>query len=55
MTCPECKSNQLVVVDSRAKSDGIRRRRKCLDCGARFPTFEAILDKYRKDKGRSKK
>lgn len=42
MRCPACDSNNTKVVDSRASDDGdsIRRRRECLDCGARFTTYE---------------
>lgn len=55
MTCPECKSNQLVVIDSREYKNGIRRRRKCQSCGARFSTFESILEKYRIQGGKGEK
>ena len=49
MTCPECQSNQLIVIDSRAYKGGIHRRRKCVDCGASFATHEEIGSKYRKN------
>jgi transcriptional repressor NrdR len=42
MWCPFCNHTDTRVVDSRLTSDGfqIRRRRECLECGARFNTFE---------------
>jgi transcriptional repressor NrdR len=40
MICPYCEYYDSKVVDSRDSSDGIRRRRQCLQCGARFTTYE---------------
>lgn len=42
MKCPYCGYNDSKVVDSRAAIDGIRRRRQCLQCTARFTTYERI-------------
>lgn len=44
MRCPSCNKSNSKVVDSRPSEDGssIRRRRECLDCGARFTTYERI-------------
>ena len=42
MRCPYCGGLESKVIDSRALSEGVRRRRKCLDCGARFTTQERI-------------
>jgi transcriptional repressor NrdR len=44
MRCPICAKDNDKVVDSRASQDGhiIRRRRKCLNCGYKFTTYEAI-------------
>ena len=44
MKCPFCGHQEDKVVDSRASSDGvsIRRRRECLSCGKRFPTYEHV-------------
>ena len=42
MNCPYCGSVQSKVIDSRDANDGIRRRRQCLDCGARFTTYERV-------------
>src|SRR4030043_443747 len=42
MRCPYCGGLESKVIDSRALSEGVRRRRKCLDCGARFTTHERI-------------
>ena len=42
MNCPYCGHIDSKVVDSRDVSDGIRRRRQCLSCGARFTTYEKM-------------
>lgn len=39
--CPQCHSQDIMVIDSRAHSgNSIRRRRKCVACNYRFTTFE---------------
>ena len=40
MRCPECGHSDSRVVDSRTSGDAVRRRRECLECGARFTTHE---------------
>jgi len=40
MKCPYCGFQDSKVVDSRGVDDGIRRRRQCLHCNARFTTYE---------------
>jgi len=40
MKCPYCGFQDSKVVDSRGVDDGIRRRRQCLHCDARFTTYE---------------
>ena len=42
MRCIQCGSHEDKVIDSRSTKDGttIRRRRKCLNCGSRFTTYE---------------
>ena len=40
MKCPYCGFQDSKVVDSRGIDDGIRRRRQCLHCHARFTTYE---------------
>ncbi|MBA7666149.1 Transcriptional repressor NrdR [subsurface metagenome] len=40
MNCPYCGDVHSKVIDSRDASEGIRRRRQCLSCGARFTTYE---------------
>lgn len=42
MRCPHCNHNKLKVTDKRVSNDelGIRRRRECLKCKARFTTYE---------------
>lgn len=42
MQCPGCCGGESKVTDSRTVDGAIRRRRACLDCGARFTTFERI-------------
>jgi len=42
MRCPYCGELETRVVDSRPVGDGIRRRRKCSGCGARFTTYERV-------------
>lgn len=44
MKCTHCGHLESKVVDSRQTEDGIkiRRRRECLNCGARFTTYEII-------------
>ena len=56
MNCPYCGYYDSKVIDSRDVNDGIRRRRQCLGCGARFTTYErlqpASLFVIKKDKRR---
>ena len=40
MHCPQCGESDTRVVDSRDYSRGVRRRRECVRCGARFTTLE---------------
>ena len=44
MKCPFCGSDDTQVKDSRPaqENSAIRRRRACINCGARFTTFERI-------------
>ena len=42
MDCPYCGYYDSKVIDSRDINDGIRRRRQCLSCGARFTTYERL-------------
>ena len=44
MRCPFCGYRESKVVDSRPADEGssIRRRRECLQCGARFTTYETV-------------
>ena len=42
MNCPNCKSDELSVIDSRDCDEGIRRRRLCTKCDFRFTTYERI-------------
>ena len=42
MRCPHCSHDGSKVTDSRSVDQGIKRRRECLDCGARFTTYERV-------------
>jgi len=44
MRCPFCGNADTQVKDSRPTEDNnaIRRRRQCVNCGARFTTFERV-------------
>ena len=42
MRCPHCGSADSKVTDSRAVENGVRRRRECEECRARFTTYERI-------------
>ena len=44
MKCPYCGYSESKVIDSRPTDDGnsIRRRRECLSCAHRFPTYEIM-------------
>jgi transcriptional repressor NrdR len=42
MKCPYCSFDDSRVIDSRDVDDGVRRRRQCLGCGARFTTYERV-------------
>ncbi len=42
MNCPYCGFSDSKVIDSRDVDQGIRRRRQCLSCNARFTTYERL-------------
>jgi transcriptional repressor NrdR len=42
MKCPYCGYEDCKVIDSRDVDDGVRRRRQCLSCDARFTTYERL-------------
>jgi transcriptional repressor NrdR len=42
MICPYCGHNDSKVIDSRDVSEAVRRRRECLECNARFTTYERL-------------
>lgn len=48
LLCPKCQGQHLSVVDSRNRKDNeyVYRRRKCKDCGYRFPTVEIVDEQY---------
>jgi len=47
MNCPACGYAESKVIDSRTSDsqEAIRRRRECLQCGARFTTYERIEER----------
>jgi hypothetical protein len=44
--CPECNQNGIRVIESRAASNGARRRMQCDCCSHRFTTYEVSADFY---------
>jgi transcriptional repressor NrdR len=44
MRCPYCSHDETQVVETRESDEGgvIRRRRRCLHCDKRFPTYERV-------------
>lgn len=42
MKCPYCGGLRSKVIDSRSLGEGVRRRRQCLACAARFTTYERV-------------
>jgi len=42
VNCPYCGGQESKVIDSRSLDEGVRRRRKCLACNARFTTYERV-------------
>jgi transcriptional repressor NrdR len=42
MRCPYCGETESRVIDSRPVGEGVRRRRKCSNCSARFTTYERV-------------
>ena len=42
MNCPYCGGQESKVIDSRSLDEGVRRRRECLACNARFTTYERV-------------
>ena len=42
MRCPYCNHTESKVIDSRDSTEGVRRRRECIQCGLRYTTYERI-------------
>jgi transcriptional repressor NrdR len=42
VNCPYCGKQESRVIDSRSLDGGVRRRRRCLACNARFTTHERV-------------
>ncbi|MCX5749731.1 MAG: transcriptional regulator NrdR [Candidatus Saganbacteria bacterium] len=47
MKCPACGKDDDKVLESRSIDDGsaVRRRRECIDCKARFTSYERVEEK----------
>ncbi len=43
MRCSHCGNDDTKVLDTRHSDQGVRRRRQCKRCGARFSTMERLL------------
>lgn len=41
--CPQCRSTESEIKDSRPNARGVRRRRKCCNCTERFTTLESVI------------
>lgn len=48
MNCPTCKHSNNEVYDSRQLKGLTHRRRKCLNCPARWKTIEVHIEDYDK-------
>lgn len=44
MKCPFCNVDDTSVIETRVSEEGdkVRRRRRCLNCGKRFTTYETV-------------
>jgi transcriptional regulator NrdR family protein len=52
-SCPRCGSTNVSVVDSRPKENHIWRRRKCLECGEKYTTYEVDAKLFEKIKAKA--
>lgn len=52
MSCPNCSSPNVRVLDTRPVDEGasVRRRRACRDCGHKWVTFEIDADQLPPDR-----
>ena len=54
MRCPECKSDDNYVIDSRRAQEkgmnSVKRRRECMDCFHRWNTFEMSEEEMKRMK-----
>ena len=48
MKCPRCLSEDHSVIETRSIDQGIRRRRECKSCQARWTTYEITHEEHRK-------
>ena len=44
VVCPECRSRNITAIDSRPAHYGVRRRKRCSDCNAKFTTCEISME-----------
>ncbi len=42
LKCPSCGGNENTVTNRRNHKKGVRRRRECSACGARYSTVESV-------------
>lgn len=47
--CPVCGYETIVINSRDYKDNTIRRRRECVNCGTRFSTIEAPVEKNKGD------
>ena len=58
MICPYCNTpDQIMTLETRSKEWGMKRMKKCLKCGGRFPTIEVydVTDEALNSLNKSKK
>jgi transcriptional regulator NrdR family protein len=48
VTCVSCRVGETVVYDSRPDGLVVKRKRRCLSCGARFVTSEMVTNIVRR-------
>ena len=49
-TCPNCKDDRLVTIESRRSKDSTRRRKRCDSCGCRVTTHEVSAEFFEEAK-----
>ena len=46
MVCPKCRSENVLIINSRPRGDTVRRRRECENCSERWTTLEISMEEY---------